>query len=277
MAKYLLPERNQGQGTRWYILLLLAGILGFSSCKSYEKLTYLRNIPEVTDSLFQKNKKPYYLQPADILYVRVITDNQEINDLFNPTMTGAGSNSMRGEGMYYIGYSVNDSGYIDLPVLKEVQVAGLSVEEAKEKIHGRALEYLKNPQVILKMAHFKFTVLGEVKSPGLKMLENDQVNMLEAIASAGDITYNGNRENVLLIRPVNGGTKTFRMDLTDKDLINSPYYYIHPNDIIYVEPLKSALFRERTSDYTFLITTLSSTLSLVTLIITLNSNLNPNP
>ena len=134
---------------------------------------------------------------------------------------------------------------------------------------GKADKYLKDAQIIVKLASFKFSVLGEVKSPGIKEISTNKVNIFEALAYAGDISYNGNRKNALIIRQTQRGSHTIRIDLTNKNLIASENFYIMPNDVIYIEPLGSTLFREKASDYTFVISAISSTLTAVVLVLNL--------
>ena len=250
-------------------LIILAVLL--SSCNSYEKLTYFQGIEETKDTaIFEKSKPGYQIQAGDLLYIQIITENKEINELFNP-LTGVASASqyVRPESMFYTSYLVNDSGYIEMPLLESIYVSGLNIDQVKDSIKQKAYRFLKNPQVIAKLANFKFTVLGEVKAPGVKLVTANQVNIMEALAYSGDISYNGNRKNLLLLRQTAEGTQSYRINLTKGNIINSELYYIMPNDIIYVEPLKSTLFREQASDYVFVISAISSTLTTIVLIITL--------
>ncbi len=253
------------------LLLLIAG--AFSSCDSYKKLTYLRDIAETgQDSLFSKNKPEYLLQPGDILYIQVVTPNEDINRIFNPLMgAGQGNQNMRqgGQSLYYNGYTVNDSGYIEMPIMDTIYLNNLTLQQAKDRIRKKADKYLKKAQVITQLASFRFTVLGEVRNPGVQEVYDNQVNIMEALAYAGDISYNGNRENVLVIRPTGEGSRTFRIDVTDNDLIDKQGYYIQPNDVIYVEPLKTTMFRERSSDYMFLLGAVSSILSTTVIVLNL--------
>jgi len=250
-------------------VLLVLAIAMLSSCNSYKKLTYLQEIEETAnDSLFLKHKENYTLQPGDLLYLQILTENEEINQLFNPNIA-ANNPQIRPESMYYTGYMVSDSGNISLPLIREVQVQDLTVEQAQARVDSASRKFLKDPQVIMKLATFKFSILGEVSSPGVKEVNAGQVNVFEALAYAGDITYNGNRKTVLLLRPTPRGTKTFRIDLTSDNLITSEHYYIQPNDILYVEPLGSTLFREQASDYVFVISAVSSTLTAVALVLNL--------
>lgn len=253
-----------------HLIILAALVLTLASCNSYEKLTYLQNIEETGDEgIFEKNKPGYVLQPGDLLYIQILTENKEINELFNPTMSASSTQAMRPESLFYTGYLVNDSGYIEMPLLERITVSGLTIDQASESIKSHATKYLKNPQIIVKLANFKFTVLGEVKAPGVKQITANQVNIMEALAYGGDISYNGNRKKILLLRQTAEGTKTYRINLAQADVVNSNLYYIMPNDIIYVEPLKSTLFREQASDYIFVISAISTTLTTVALILTL--------
>lgn len=252
------------------IILLGALVILLSSCNSYEKLTYLQDIEETGDEgIFEKDKPGYLLQAGDLLYIQILTENKEINELFNPLLGTNTSQYLRPETMFYTSYLVNDSGYIEMPLLNKIYVSGLNMDQASDSIKIRAKRYLKNPQIIAKLANFKFTVLGEVKAPGVKQVTANQINILEALAYGGDISYNGNRKTVLLLRQTEKGTKSYRINLAKDNIIDSDLYYIMPNDIIYVEPLKSTLFREQASDYVFVISAISSTLTAVALILNL--------
>ena len=252
--------------------ILILGILSFmlASCNSYEKLTYFQGVEETKDTaIFEKNKPGYQVQAGDLLYIQIITENKEINELFNPLTGVAATQYVRPETMFYTSYLVNDSGYIEMPLLESIYVSGLNIDQVRDSIKQKAYRFLKNPQVIAKLANFKFTVLGEVKSPGVKQVTANQVNIMEALAYGGDISYNGNRKTILLLRQSAKGTQTYRINLTKGNIIDSELYYIMPNDIIYVEPLKSTLFREQASDYVFVVSAISSTLTTIVLIITL--------
>ncbi len=250
-------------------ILLLLGLMAIS-CTQQRQLTILRDIGQESDTIYQKNKPAYHLQASDILYVRVITQDEEINKLFNPMFSqGNGTSTLQAGSMYLLGFEVKDSGYIEMPILKKIQVAGLTLDQAQDSITSVAFRYLKNPQIIVKLHSFEFSILGEVKSPGLKSYGTYELNLLEAIALAGDITYNGNRENIVLMRPGADEYQVFRLDLTDKNIVNSEQFFIQPNDVIYVEPLKSTLFRETAQDYLYFVSAIGSILSLIVLALSL--------
>ncbi|NOQ25958.1 MAG: hypothetical protein GQ564_11400 [Bacteroidales bacterium] len=252
--------------------IVLFGIMAIllSSCNSYEKLIYFKDIKETGNKdIFKKQKPSYNIQPGDLLFIQIITENKEINELFNPINGISSAQYIRPETMFYTSYLVNDSGYIEMPLLESIYVLGLNIDQVQDSVKQKAFRFLKNPQVIAKLANFKFTVVGEVKIPGVKLVTANQINIIEALAYGGDISYKGNRKKILLLRQTAKGTQSYKINLTKPDIVDSELYYIMPNDIIYVEPLKSTLFREQTSDYVFVISAVTSTLTAVALILNL--------
>jgi polysaccharide export outer membrane protein len=144
--------------------------------------------------------------------------------------------------LYFDGFTVDDHGNIRIPVLGEINVIGFTLEEVRIKIEKQLLDEYFNKEanifVIVKLAGFKYTINGEVGSTGTKTLFQDHVNIMEAIANAGDITLTGNRKAVTIIRQLPSGTEMHDIDLTDINVMKSPYFYLQPNDYIYVKPLK---------------------------------------
>jgi polysaccharide biosynthesis/export protein len=201
-----------------------------------------------------------------VLYIKIITTNDKLNKLFNPEAENTTA-TYNEQSIYLKNYPINDSGYIELPVLNKIRLVGLTVEEAKAAILSLAGDYLTDAQIIVRLANFRYTILGEVKQPGVKKVFDEKISLMEAIAYAGDITYNGNRQRILVIRPSEKGSITYRVDATDGEIVKTEEFFIMPNDIIYVEPLRSTLFRERASDYMFVLTTFTSTISALLLIL----------
>jgi polysaccharide export outer membrane protein len=145
--------------------------------------------------------------------------------------------------LFIYGYNVSDSGFVEIPVVGKVDVMGKTLEEARMEIARQTAIYVKDATVTLKLISFKYSVMGEVKSPGVYQNYNNQLTVLEAISNAGDITAYGNRRKILVIRPGSEGTKTYRLDLTKTDILRSEGFFLLPNDIVYVEPVKSYNFR----------------------------------
>jgi polysaccharide export outer membrane protein len=251
------------------ILLLLAAFL--SSCGQYKRFTYIQpSAATMNDTVFIKDFSQYKLQPADILKVDVLSIDKNVTEMFNKDASSTGSTGGAGGTYYLMGYSVDPEGYINLPVLGKLQVAGLTVTEARSLIQTKATEYLKDAQIEVKLLSFKIYFLGEVKSPGQQTVFSDRANILEAVALAGDLTYNGNRKNVSILRSEQNRTRLIEVDLTQRDILTSPQYYLQPNDVVYVKPLKSTIFRIRLSEYAGILSFFTSTVTLAVLIVNLS-------
>jgi polysaccharide biosynthesis/export protein len=250
------------------ILLFLIFMILLNSCGNYKRFTYLQTPQPEKDTLFKQNLNTYKLQTADVLYVKVLSLDKSISDMFNPDLTVTPNlfygNS--GGGVYLVGHSIDLDGDIVLPILGKVHVVGLTVDEAKKNIEKQAESYITDARVEVKLVSFKITILGEVKIPGQYMIFNDKANIFEAISLAGDITYNGNRKKITIVRSIGADSKTIPVDLTKREILSSQKYYLQPNDIIYVEPFKTTAFRVRVSDYSVFLTLITSTITAVLLI-----------
>lgn len=224
-------------------LILLLGVLLFSNCTRKSQLIYMQEIAvNDTSEVFDNKPLSYQIQAQDILYIKVFTVDPEVSELFNVGSEQSQQMYQNETSLFINGYVVNDSGYIDLPVIGDVKVAGLTVTEAKEEVEKLSIKYLKNASITLKLISFKFTVIGEVNKPGVFRNFNNQLTVLEAIGMAGDISPYGNRKEVLVVRPTRAGTITYRLDLTDKNILASPAFFLLPNDLVYVEPIRSKIF-----------------------------------
>lgn len=194
------------------------------------------NVAIVNESIY----KPYRLQSNDIISINIKTMDVELATIFsNSTSQNVVQTS---ESLYFTGYAVDDHGNIRIPVLGEINVLGFTIEEVRKKIEQKLLdEYFKKEAqffVNVKLGGFRYTINGEVGSPGTKTLFMEKLNILEAIANSGDITITGDRKDVKVIRQFPQGSETFSIDLTDASSSKSPAFYLQPNDYIYVKPLK---------------------------------------
>src|SRR5882724_3519307 len=219
-----------------YVLLMFL----FSSCYYNKRLVYLqdRHFSESKATLVESKRTPYKLQPADVLSVQIKSSaEKEVSGMFNISTTNM---MMANPGTLFLeGYSIDASGKITMPILGELMVKGLTVEEAQQFIKTSANQYFNNPIVIVKLISFKVTVLGEVKNPGYYYVYNNQATALEALGMAGDLTTFGNRKNVKLLRQKAAATEVVLLDLTNADLLKSEYFFLKPGDVLYVEPLKA--------------------------------------
>lgn len=226
-----------------FLLLFLLIAISFTSCISTKQLTYLQeNDEQPADSLMaiRKMQEPYRLQVNDLLSIRVKAMDQELVGIFNPINEGT-PNVTGEERLYYDGFVVDPHGNIRIPSFGEMQVLGLTLEEVRLKIEERLLkDFFKeeaNIFVTIKISGIRYTITGEIGGPGSTIIYRDQVSIMEAIANSGDITITGDRKNVIIIRQYPLGQKVHHIDLTDISALNSPYYYIQPNDLILINPL----------------------------------------
>ncbi|MBO9585931.1 MAG: polysaccharide biosynthesis/export family protein [Flavobacterium sp.] len=224
-----------------FFLFLLISTL-FISCIPIKDLVYLqdKNSSGEQTSIAAVESKPYRLQVNDIISVNIKAIDPKLISIFNTTESGQPSKSE--SGLYFDGFTVDDHGNIRMPILGEINVIGYTLEEVRVKIEKKLLEeYFKseaNIFVTVKLAGFRYTINGEVGSTGTKTLFKENVTILEAVANAGDITTVGNRKEVTVIRQTPTGVQMHDIDLTDVNVMKSPYYYLQPNDYIYVKPLR---------------------------------------
>ncbi|WP_395064827.1 polysaccharide biosynthesis/export family protein [Flavobacterium sp.] len=224
---------------RIFYILLAIGIL-FTSCVPTKDLIYLQdNGTASQDAVVETNIKPYRLQTNDVLNLSIKALDERLVEIFSGSKLQL---TPTAESMYFVGYTVDDHGNIRIPILGEVNVLGFTVEDVRKKIETQLLtDYFKKEAqlfVSVKLAGFRYTVNGEVGITGSKILYQDKVTILEAIANSGDITITGDRKDVKVIRQFPQGAETFSIDLTNINAMKSNVYYLQPGDYIYVKPLK---------------------------------------
>ncbi|NJM15745.1 MAG: hypothetical protein HC896_10605 [Bacteroidales bacterium] len=251
---------------RHFLLISMVLALFASSCSPYKKLVYIdaNKLSDTVDTLYPKIKPAYHLQPNDILYINIITGDENLDQYFKVTQGGSSFGSST-SGMYLFGYPVNDSGFIKLPLAGKLYVQGLTLVECEEFIEDTVRYYVKSPFVTVRLAQYKYTVIGEAGS-GVSIAQTGELNILEALAASGEPSYFGKYKEVLVVRQFPEGTKTFKIDLTKKDLLASADYYVHPNDIIYVIPNRMSIIKLNTGNYLTLLSTALSTFTAIVLI-----------
>ncbi len=229
-------------------LSIITTVLLLSSCVSRKKTMYLQETQQDSLQTYNNIDSLYKIKPGDILYIHILSMNKEISDAFNLNSGNANTSYMwNNEASLYInGFSVNDSGYVDLPILGKILVEHKTVNQAQKAVQKKLDEYLKDAIAVVKFISYRFSVLGEVHRPGVYTNYSDKLNIFEALAKAGDINEFGDRRSVILIRPTTTGNITYKFDLTQNDILSSPYYYLKPNDILYVYPLKYKSWRFNT-------------------------------
>jgi polysaccharide export outer membrane protein len=224
-----------------FLVRLAALVVVFSSCTSKKKLLYFQADSQLPAS--SENYNPIF-KKDDLLSIMVLGLNPDAVVPFNLPATMYFTNTMGG---YYQGaptppgYLIDVEGNIDFPVIGKIHLEGLSRSQAIELLKQKLSEYITKPSVNLRILNYKVTVLGEVKNPGTFTIPNERVTLPEALGIAGDLLITGKRNNVLVIREVDGKKSEFRLDLTAKDVFASPAYYLQQNDIVYVSPNRSKI------------------------------------
>lgn len=232
-----------------HAIVFLVAILLFASCQSYKKVPYLQDVEAVERTVQEGNLYDAKIMPKDLLTIVVSCTSPELAVPFNLTVASTANvtlNSVTSQPVLQP-YLVDNEGKINFPVLGELKVGGLTKKQAESLIIEKLKPYIKEtPIVTVRMVNYKISVVGEVARPGTFTISNEKVNLLEALAMAGDMTVWGLRDNVKLIREgADGKQEIVTLDMNKAETILSPYYWLQQNDIIYVTPNKA---KARNSD-----------------------------
>jgi polysaccharide export outer membrane protein len=222
-------------------------VLFLGSCNSYKNIPYFQNLSDSlykkSDSLNLANYQDPLIQPRDLLQITLKTLDPTTSIVpSSATVTTTNTiNSTTGQvgASDLTGYLVNGIGQIELPLIGKVKVAGLTTNQAKDTIQKLAAIYYKSPVVNVRLSNFTVTVLGEVNRPAQYIIPGEKISLLDVLGLAGDLTIYAKRTNVLLIREENGLKRFVRFNMNSSDLFTSPYFFLKPGDVVYVEPGKS--------------------------------------
>jgi len=240
---HLLPTMRKSVYLIWRVVVLLVPML-LGACVAQQQLPYLQGKDYSTRAAVQvdNQRQAYRLQTGDVLSIKVQSVQPALNDMFNVTSGQYIQNGDPGN-LFASGYSVDEAGSITLPTVGRLKVGGLTVEETQLLVQKEVARFMREANVVVKLTSFKLTILGEVRAPGRYFVYNSQATVLEALGMAGDLTEFGSRTNVKLIRQTLKGSEVVLLDLTDPELLRSKYYYLLPNDALYVEPMKARTAR----------------------------------
>ncbi|MBC7439659.1 MAG: polysaccharide biosynthesis/export family protein [Flavobacterium sp.] len=225
-----------------FILIVIGAF--FTSCIPNKQLIYLQTKNENDSARVIKPivLKPYRLKTDDFLSISIKAIDPKLVQIFNPSSSTIPGLPQSEQALFFDGFKVDDHGNIRIPVIGEINVLGFTTDEVRVKIEKELLAKYFNKEadifVVVKLAGLRFTINGEITTPGTKTIFQEKLNVLEAVANSGDITILGNRKNVTIIRQFPYGTEMHDIDLTDINVTQSPYYYVQPNDYIYIKPLK---------------------------------------
>lgn len=244
-------------------LILLFGVILLSSCIPMKRIKYLQDPKDANAARTDFNKTEsveYLVHKGDNLYIKVNSLGEK-NNYFDKSSTYDSYYSE--SGIYLNSYTVNDSGYVEFPLIGKITAENFTIEQIRKNIQGKVDEYVKNTIVIVKLANFRISMLGEFKNPGKYVVYQDKINIFEAVAMAGDMTDFAKRNKVLLVRQSEKGVKTYRLNLNDYSLLESDFYYLMPNDLVYVEPLKGKPFAFSEFPYVLILSTITTGLLLI--------------
>ena len=258
--------------TKRLLFFTLTCIL-LASCQSYKKVPYLQDSGEVQRAVAEAKLYDARIMPKDLLTIVVSCTDPELAEPFNLTVAtpvSASQNNLTSQPALQQ-YLVDNRGNIEFPILGTLHIGGLTKSEAETLIKGKLSDYIKeSPIVTVRMANYKISVIGEVNAPGTFTISNEKVNLFEALAMAGDMTVYGLRDNVRLIREdADGHQHIITLDMNRADIVQSPYYYLQQNDILYVEPRKSKIRSSEMSAITPWVSILSVLTSLTSLAVAL--------
>jgi polysaccharide export outer membrane protein len=245
----------------------------FTSCNS-KNLKYLTNnnrqISDTVRHFENTSNTDYRLRKDDLLYIKILTTDEKINLLFNIGENSTNTTRSGQGGEFFLsGFTVNDSGYIKVPVLGDFKVIGKNMNEVRKMVQDRTDKYLIKAITDVKFVSFKITFLGETRSQGPIYIYQEKIDFLEAIGRAGGVTDFGDIKHIKVIRPTEKGYSEFFVDLTDPVILNSSNLYLYPNDIVIIDPIKNKAFRNTAQDYFMLVSILTSAISTVFLILNL--------
>lgn len=233
------------------------------SCVTPKEITYFqasendttKTNPQIINASYEA-----IIQKGDILSIKISSLSPEASSFFNPY-----EENYRLVGETSEGYLVNAKGNVEMPLIGEVHIEGLTIEEAKDHIKEKLITYLKDPTVRIRFKNFRIIVLGEVNRPSVYYITSERITLPEALGLAGDLTIYGKRQNVLIIRETDGKREFAEVNLNNRDIFTSPYYYLRSNDIVYVQPGKGKV---AAADNFFKIAPLViSTLTMLTLLL----------
>ena len=238
-------------------------IVFFSSCVPIKKQIYFQAAEDTLKNAYPyKDFKAHKLQTANNLYVNVFSIEKESYEFFNLGY-GTSGNIYYDAAIYLNSFVVDEEGYVELPFIGRLHVKGLTIEEAKDIIQQEIEKYLNKTTVVVKLVNYSISIVGEVNRPGQYKIYQDRINIFEVISLAGDLTIYAKRDDIILVRRQEKDAKIYHINLLEDNVLESEYYYIMPDDIIYAKPVKGKNFAFSAFPYTLIISTISLTLALV--------------
>ena len=247
-------------------IVIVLVTLTMTSCYTTKGVNYLQS--ESHEMTLRLRPTEYGVQPNDVLSVKVQSRDPDQVAYFNNATVANINLQANPASLFLTGYTVDKAGSIHLAIVGSLKVQDLTIEEIRDLVQTEIDKYLLNAVVSVKITSFKVSVLGDVKNPGTNYIYNTQATIFEALSAAGDLNISGKRKNVKLIRQHGDKSIVVDLDLTSPDIIGSPYYFLHPNDVLYVETSKENLFQRNLGVFSLVLSAISTTI----LVLSFNSN-----
>ena len=228
-----------------------------SSCVTNKKLTYLQS-EGPREEFIAITPATYIIQPYDNLYIRVITPDPKLAEMFNTMPANSGSMSMNELSADILSYTVDDTGTIELPYAGKFIVAGKTLNQIKVELDIAIKSYITDAVVTVKMINNYVSIIGEVQRPGKYQIYKNRLNIFQALAMAGDLDKYSNRQKIQIIRQTPDGNTVKEFSLKDRSIIGSQFFYIMPNDVIYAPPMKGRFFQMEAFPYAVILSTITT-------------------
>lgn len=251
----------------WSVPLIVVCVLLCTSCASKKNVIYFQPDSVELNTSYELNAPK--LQPGDILAISVTADDVRATQPFNQISPYQGATgTIQATNPFIPTYAIDNNGEIDFPKIGKVKLAGKTRTQAMDVLRQEVGKFIVDPGISMEIRNFRVTVLGEVLRPGTFTIENDRITILEALGLAGDLTIYGKRQDVLVIREQNGNKREYRLDLTKRETLNSPVYYLSQNDVVYVQPngarVQTSKYTQNTSVFVSVIGLIITVISVIT-------------
>lgn len=238
-----------------FVLCLMTVLI--SSCVTNKKLTYLQS-EGPREEFIAITPATYIIQPYDNLYIRVITPDPKLAEMFNTLPADYGSMSLNEQGADILSYTVDDAGTIELPYAGKFIVAGKTLNQIKEELDIAIKSFITDAVVTVKMINNYVSIIGEVQNPGKYPIYKNRLNIFQALAMAGDLDKYSNRQKIQIIRQTPDGNTVKEFSLKDRSIIGSQFFYVMPNDVIYAPPMKGRFFQMEAFPYSVILSTITT-------------------
>ena len=241
-----------------HLIIVILVLFSFTSCVTNRKLTYLQYKGVRHDIIMVVTPPAYKIMPYDNLFIRVMTPDPRLSDMFNTIQSAVTGISMTEQSADMLSYSVDGNGYIQLPYAGRIMVAGKTLDMVTEEVEKILKSYIADAAVTVKMVNNYVSLLGEVQRPGRYPIYKERMNIFQALAMAGDLSDYSNRQKLQLIRQTPGGNIVKEFSVNDRSIMASEFFYVMPNDVIYARPMKGQFFQMNAFPYSVILSTITT-------------------